>query len=273
MKSVSLLFCLVLASCASKAPNMLESKFKRVVFEQDSYEKPQFFYAELSNIRASRSIASVAENSLSNKEAYFLGMYKQKIKMEKVLGLSQSNKNYCPAFHNHLLNYKKKLKAASESFSLSKDWKSLADSAQVLSNPMLALPVDSETDLLTYIREESYVDTETVRETFENYYKITKKEVKDLCETGASEGYFVFRNYSKYYSSDRSFNRSEDALKALLKVTPVTNYYLLDSIKVGGASGPDYFERQMFNKLNAQWFKGYVDRLKQPNKNISYIKD
>jgi len=273
MKFVPLFFCLFLASCATKSPNLLNVKYKRVKLEQESYEKPQFFYAELSETRRSRSIASVSEDSLNDKEAYFLGMYKQKLKMEKILGIAQSNKNYCPAFHNHLLTYGKQLHKDSQKFSLVKDWKALAASSQVLSNPMLALPVNGEKDLYTYIKEESFVDAETVQETFRNYYKITKNEIRDLCETGSSEGYFVFRNYSQYYSTDNSFNQTEKALAALLKVTPVTNYYLLDSIKIGGTKGPDYFETQMFKKLNAQWFRGYVDRLKHSSKNISYIKE
>ncbi|MCO4752942.1 MAG: hypothetical protein KC478_00600 [Bacteriovoracaceae bacterium] len=274
MKFLSISFCFLMMSCATKAPYELGAKFSKVEIDQKSYVKPEFYYSKFKAPMASRSIASMEENELTNKEAYFLGMWRQKIKMEKVLGLTQKSKNYCPAFHNHLLKYEKELGATSQRYSLGKDWMKLASKEHVVANPVLALPVDSKRDLFTFIHEESFVDTDTVKEAFENYYKITKNELKELCETGASEGYFVFANYAKYYSTDNSFNRSEQALQALLKVTPVTNFYLLDSIKVGGVSGPDYFESQMLKKLKAGWFGHYVDDLNQVSKNkVSYIKE
>lgn len=267
MKSAFQLFlpfilCALAVSCSS-ANLASNSKYKRVEIAQKDYVRPAFFYTDFKrDVAASRGPASVDPVEKDSKEVYFLGLWQQKIQMEKLLSISPKA-GACPAFHHTLLQSESKLKASARSHTLKKDWKGVVSKEQLVSNPVLALPVDEDRDVYSLYkseyRSEEDLDQEVVQEAFSKFYGQTRDEVRELCETGASDGYFVYANMVEYYSKNETFMLSQKGLQALLKLAPIANYYVLQSLRADRYSaGPAFFEGQVLRDLNALWFQHYL---------------
>ena len=265
------ILCAFGASCAgTSVKEMADSRYKRMERGEGNADKPAFFYVSYKPTtgRAPASAVEAKETKSSPKEAYFLGLWEQKNKMEAMLG--KPSQTICPAFHQTLLDRKKELSQNGD-YSLEQDWSSLVKGEKVLSNPVLALPTESGLDLYTAIKSEEHFEKEWVVEAFEGFYQRTASEVEELCQTGSSEGYFVFANMVRYYSTDRGFMRSEKALKALLKLSPVANAYVLQSLRKdrrpASVKGLGPLESQVLNHLKVSWFQQYLDTLYEVEEN------
>lgn len=267
------ILCALGASCAgTNVKEVADSRYKRMDRGEGDTDKPAFFYVSYKPT-AGRAPASVAqevaqETKSSPKEAYFLGLWEQKNKMEAML--AKPSQTICPAFHQTLLDRKNELSQHAD-YSLEQDWSSLVKGEKVLSNPVLALQTESGLDLYTAIKSEERFEKEWVVEAFEGFYQRTASEVEELCQTGSSEGYFVFANMVRYYSTDRGFMRSEKALKALLKLSPVANAYVLQSLRKdrrpASVKGLEPLESQVLNHLKVSWFQQYLDTLYEVEEN------
>lgn len=274
--SLGLLSCSTARTGAGKSfggQKLQANKLKRLSGDEDS--SPSFFYTDYKPSRASRSIASVESSDIGEKEAYFLGLWEQKKEMEKLLsseveGFAQKisqQKDICPAFHHTLLSAKKQLKFNPQHSPQknwlgehwnSQSWERIFNERSFVANPVLALETENGADIYSLYNENGNVEREDVHEAFHMFYQQTQEEIKQLCDTGSSDDFYVFTNMVKFYSG-QDFFASGQALEALLKLTPVSNYYVLQSLRSPkNYKAHGFYEKHLLKKLNALWFNHYL---------------
>lgn len=267
-KTLILLSVFILSACASFHQTLVDiSGIERVEIEQDNYTRPQFYVEEFKFSKNSREIASasVPEEHLSNRQLYFLSFYKQYLTLGKLLNEKQMITS-CPSFHNVMVNYQDELKAQVEDYTTEIDLSLVKKNERFVSYfPVLALPYTAKSDLYSYLVNEKWEDTdEHLLTALKNYYEIEKNELSTLCDTGVSPGYYVYENLVSYFKGDDSFHRTQDGLKALLKVPVIANMLILDNLK--SQSYPKFkaqsrFEAWLMSRSNLAWFGEYRNSL------------
>jgi hypothetical protein len=247
----------LLASCGSYQLKSIDG-VERVSINQDRYVKPQFYVKKFKPTKTSRSIASAQVGlDISNKKAYFLSLYKQHAQFAQLANIDQQI-NSCPQFHNDLLTYKdelsnRKVSKANLDFS-----EVLIDKSKITSYPVLSLPYRN-TDLYSYISDNNKWDqSETIAlSAIKSYAQSMRKEIETMCEFGNSNDYYIFENMISYYRNNLDFIYSFQALPSVLKVSPIANIFLLESLQ-SKSEKVSIFEDRLMAKMNIPWFKNYL---------------
>lgn len=256
------------------------ANIERVDIDQESYEKPQFYLDDFKFSQNSRSIASAhpidrveTMNKLSNRELYFLTYYKQYKTIGKILNI-ENEMNSCPSFHNVMLSNKKEIGRINNIYSTDLDLQSIKGRLEsVTKYPILAMPYSGSTDLFSVLVKNDFNQTAThVREALEHYYISQKKEIETLCDQGVSPGYYIFENLVSYFRNDKSFHKTKDGLKALLKVPVISNMIILDNLVT---KDEDYFssssselEFKLMKRSRVSWFQEYRENLRLKRKEV-----
>lgn len=263
----NLFLILLLASCSSaKFENLAQnSRYNRMGIKQTSYTKPDFFIpSNIQNLSvtkiSSRSIASVVENapnytSLSNKEVYFLALYEQYNAFRNYT-LKNDSVQSCPAFHQTLIKQEraKKLSSKSSDLKINRD--------KAIYNPVLALPYEG-VDLFSYFNSKGWNQSQDhVQNALSDFSENQFKEIKQLCETGSSDQYFVFENLISYHQTNTDFGKNRESLAALLKVPVFANLLILDNIDRNAYDkGYTAFTNEAMGRVNSLWLKDYLKQL------------
>ncbi len=267
---VLVLLSILIASCASENHLIKVSGVERINIEQEEYRKPQFYLNDINEIKRSRSIASVVEDTadtdLSNRQLYFLTLTQQQMYMAKILGKDVA-KNSCPAFHNTILNYEEYMQYEINHVNLSVDFSLVKqDGKNIVLYPVLALPYSQKEDLYTKLVEVNWKEGQKYLEvSLNNLFNATEDEISELCDTGVSEGYYLYENIVTYFKRDNSFYRTKDGLTALLKVPTLANMLVLDNL-----FKPDYhfvkrniFDYWLLKRSNSLWIKDYLQNISE----------
>ena len=250
------------------------SQIERVQVDQENYDKPQFYIDDFKIKEGSRSIASAApidgevtSARLSNRQVYFLTMYKQFKTMERIIGKTDE-KNSCPSFHNVVLEHASDLNKHSDIYGLDKDFSHLRDDkVSVTKFPIMAIPYSSKQDLFSALVDSEFDSSSLkLKKAFTRLYHTQKKEISELCDKGVSPGYYIYENLVSYFKNDPSFHKSRRGLKALLKVPVISNMIILDNLiqkdESYFQSGVNKFENSFLNRSQISWFNQYREKLK-----------
>ncbi len=254
--------------CSSTREMIDVTGVERVQIDQQNYTRPAFYIGEFKAKKAARSIASVVDTSvdesLSNRQLYFLSLYGQYQKLASLVG-SDDEINACPSFHNLLIEHPmtkpntKKLNYSKLDFSVARN-----ESKDISLYPVLALPYSGKVDLYTKLVSENWQNPEVyVEQTLQNLLAKNKQEVAELCDKGVSPGYYVFENIVTYFKTDKKFYGTNDGLAALLKVHTLGNMIVLDNLSHTPYSfnkGINY-DSWLLSRSNANWFSQFRDHL------------
>jgi hypothetical protein len=265
---------LALTSCSSSKSLLEIVGIERMEIDQESYEKPEFFIGEY-NVKKGRSIASVkitnkpglvVDESLSNRQLYFLSSFSQYKTMRNILKKEDAVAS-CPSFHNLLLKYEEVESDSHKNYSLDLDFEQVKENQRNLTYfPILAVPYSESKDLYSVLVDNKWKDSAYHVETALNhYFKTSESEIVELCDKGVSPGYYVYENLVTYFKKDQKFHRTRDGLKALLKVPVLANMVILDNL-----NRKDYhfkeikvFDKWLLTRTNADWFEHFLKNLKE----------
>lgn len=257
MRLIILLSALMVFGCSQTVEQYEFGGHKRVSYLDKNEKRPKFYFKPQNNVK--RAPANIENNesefevTTSLRSVYFKALWNQKKDFEKILGMKGDN--FCPQFHHQVLGMKKQ---HSKFYNLKEMTKKVNTHRNPVSYPVLALPYDSS-DLYSYQQNNKKISEDDLREAFEDFYKLTKHEVKSLCETGVSDGYFMTKNLADYYISDNQFKKSENYIEAMLKTPFVANMYVLKSFKKSKIDLNDTPE--VLQHLNAHWLVSYFDKM------------
>ena len=270
MKIIGFVLMTFLIACSNFVETKKYSQFDRVSYLDDDEIRPEFYFSKLD--KQNRAPANIGSTSIeeenepaSLRAAYFVSLWNQKKQMEAIMGSESSN--HCPAFHQEVLRMNGYTTQTQSFYSFNEMFKKIKNNKNPLVYPVLALPYKGS-DLYSY-SESNRLEVEDIKSAFSDYYQLTVKEVDNLCETGVSQGYFMTKNLSDYYVNQESFASSEKHLVAILKTPYVANLYMINSFSTKGIQQ----NVGLLSNLNARWFIGYLDTLKDARNNKVVIND
>tara|TARA_Y100000768_G_scaffold342350_1_gene287369 strand:- start:2891 stop:3742 length:852 start_codon:yes stop_codon:yes gene_type:complete len=216
-----------------------------------------------------RAPASIKQSTpeLSNRQIYFLSFYRQFLKLEQSLGMQAKTAN-CPSFHQVILEYKEKLEAPFDSSVTEQDYRSVRTDMNNLGfYPVLALKSDNSEPLWRDVKARDWKDDNSgmLKQALHAHHADMQNELKQLCESGVSAGYYVYENLVTYFKEYKEFHYSKAGLKALLKVPTLANMVMLDNLSSNSyyLNQENHFDTWLLQRANTQWFSQYRDHLNQ----------
>lgn len=227
--------------------------------------------------------------SSTNKKLYFLALYSEYETLKNYShNFSVPEISICPNFHTGLLRYNDKMIYKTKShLPLNKkftyDEKKYHDETYVATRPELLLPLSKEETTPKVIDViKSYKGSinemtvnELVHKAIDIHLSKTYSEIKELCEHGASDNYYIYENLITHIKNN-NFEADDKNMNILLKTTIFANIALMTSLeknygtKIQGRSIASVEEEkkmtytsEVIARLNVAWAKQYFDYLQQ----------
>lgn len=228
------------------------------------------------------------EINLSNKKLYFLSLYGQYETLNKYTESYKGPKvNICPSFHTSLLEHNEKKgtiveinESKKRSRSYNYDMNKLDDPHYVASNPELLLPVvkdEVNPKVIDKFRTEGkslspFKMNEIVQSALDIHLAKTYSEIRQLCEFGVSDNYYIYENLITHIKSN-SFLPAEKNLNTLLKTTLFSNLAIVTSIQKNQkeisrsiasveSNNPKKkspYSSEVMTRLNVEWAQEYYE--------------
>lgn len=228
------------------------------------------------------------EVNYTNKKLYFLTLLGQYEGMKKYSAQFDAPAiNICPHFHTSLLQHKDAkattFSATVKTFNNKKftyDKARLKDEQYVARHPELLLPLSqNETTprVVDIMRSEAELTeikmNDFVHRALDIHLSKTYTEIRELCEYGVSDNYYIYENLITHIKSS-DFKAVDSNLNTLLKTTVFSNIALVTSleknvpaparsiasIKETGTSST--YANEMMARLNVEWAKEYFEDIK-----------
>lgn len=282
---------LMAISCSSgfKKPESIEDKmarFKAKNIGQNSTPGYQVANLDFSSKKRGRGPASVqstvktGESNISNKRLYFLSLHNQYQQLKQYVGIDTApTLSICPRFHTSLLKYKE---AYGDTPYQSKVYEpkmtvtQMSDQNYSAKYPELYLPVtkDSTTptvmDIVSKTPEKGIEPV--VKQALQIHLSKTYNELKELCDYGSSDNYYVYENLLTHIQrKDEGWPASSENMTILLKTTLVGNMALIRSLEgqskrqasrgIASVNTQVYYDDEVLVRMNADWSKDYFDSM------------
>lgn len=226
--------------------------------------------------------SSDKDNLYSNKKLYFLTLVDEYENLKKFSKSFDAPKiSICPNFHTGLLNHYEKFSYEPKRKNLTYanyDVTKLNSPEYVTAHPelYLSLSKDSTTPkVLDIITKNNNISSTQINEYVANAIDIhlskTYFELKELCEYGSSDNYYIYENLITH-TKNTNFGASEENMKILLKTTLFSNLAIINSLnKNENATGRSIasanengsvYTKELISKLNVNWTLDYFKNLK-----------
>jgi len=269
---------------------------KNIVPEIKTYD---FKFAQTATKKAGRSIASVEpamtsekkeelENNPTNKKLYFLTLYTQYENLKKYsTEFAGPTVSICPNFHTSLLRHNEKLSVNEmrdttnfHGKKFSYDSAKFVDESYVASNPELLLPLSKEETtprVIDIIRGSKtpvgdFAINEMVHKALDIHLAKTYSEIRELCEYGVSDNYYIYENLITHIKNNK-FDADSSNMNTLLKTTVFSNLALVTSLEkqvkvknqgraiasVDGDKKRGPYVGEIMTRLNVSWAGQYFD--------------
>ncbi len=234
--------------------------------------------------------------SYSNKRLYFLTLLSEYKALSSFSLQKAPPINMCPNFHNSLLDYNEQHRMETTPVNTKfLRWETyskmfMTTGPQELEKlvalyPELALPMKKESDrprVADIIKKEESkkLFTSVIGEAIDLHLLKLHQELKELCEIGSSDNYFIFENLYTYIKQHQNFTSSPANLKILFKTTIFSNLAIIDSIEHATINSKNEAERsvastastknkifddkyllELVNRLDVPWSYAYLDNL------------
>lgn len=226
------------------------------------------------------------ESNPTNKKLYFLSLYTQYESLKnystEFVGPSVS---ICPNFHTSLLRHREKMPekttASAGGKKFSYEMTKFSDEAYVAGNPELLLPLSKEETtprVIDVIRgsKETVTDfavNEMVHKALDIHLSKTYNEIRELCEYGVSDNYYIYENLITHIKNNK-FDADSANMNTLLKTTVFSNQALMASLEkqtsakkmagraiasVGAETKNGPYVGEIMARLNVGWAGQYFD--------------
>lgn len=248
MKKLSISLSLILlASCAGhyRRPESIESKMARYESKKESINKIPEYKEQRITTGARNPASSEAEGealSLSNLSIYFMALHDQYQAMSSLYPEYKESLKVCPTFHQELTNKN------------SSNYQYERVSYQDLLN---------DNFIKTFISDDTK-NVDNFKNSMKQYMTSTHKELVQLCETGASDNYYIFENLITINQSPRKLKKDVEGLNTLYKVSVFYNEALLKKIStkskmktktrsIASSTEVRSYENEALVRMKANW--------------------
>lgn len=228
--------------------------------------------------------ATVFEKTITNKKLYFQSLYEQYAELSSFIPEKQNPKiDSCPQFHGNFLEYKKtSVKDQSQNFVFSYDREKFTDSEYLAKHPELLLSVVEDDSLPRAVdllmKKPDMVKSEQsdiVKNALALHMKRTYSELRELCEYGVSQNYYIFENLMTH-AKGAGIASNTEGVKVLLKTTLFSNLAIKTSLTQFKEASPsqgrmpasaihteDNKEKEVMKRLNVTWMKDYFQKMRE----------
>ncbi len=225
----------------------------------------------------------------TNKKLYFLNLIDQYESLKSFSkDYSGTSISICPSFHTTLVRHNEENQNHSNTLAIKKfsyDSTKIMDEKYLAKRPELYLPLSSQevTPKVIDIAKNTPNGTteaslnELVQKALDIHLSKTYSEIRELCEYGVSDNYFVYENLITYVKNNK-FRANSSNMQILLKTTLFSNFALLTSLDthvVKSTSGRKIasvktelnlpYSKELIERLNVAWTNQYFDSLKMSN--------
>lgn len=280
-----------LLGCAGnyKRPESFESKMARYKSASAQINKIPDMQVladvQYKSMRRSRGPASASADPKdlytehTNKKLYFLTLVSQYNKLSTYSKTETiPSVNICPSFHSILVDHKDKFEAegfskptkVSLNFDKAYSPEVFTDKTKTPHYPELMLPVSKEDvhpTVAEYVsRNTDAKANEVVEQAIDVHLSKTYDELKELCETGVSNNYYVYENLIAHIKK-QGFRPSATNMKVLLKTSIFSNVALIKSFDkaakktrgrgIASAANKELYTEAMKDRLGVDWSDSY----------------
>ncbi len=249
-KIISTVTLLSLVGCSSiyQRPESIKEKMSRYRSKEVRTNiVPDYFANEFSF--KGRIPASAADNlDYNNKTLYFLTLYKQYDQFTEVYPEYKKRVQYCPRFHQQVLEY---------------------DSADKKHSFTKKDTIDQSEDFVANL-ERGHKDFSSA---IKDHMNRNHDEIVQLCEQGFSHNYYIYENLVTLSKEPGVILRNKESYNTLLKSPIFFNEKLLSAVatknrlrkKSRGIASSSSLEHESFiyeasNRVGASWFKYYLNK-------------
>ncbi|MGZ3788199.1 MAG: hypothetical protein ACXVLQ_06725 [Bacteriovorax sp.] len=226
------------------------------------------------------------EGNPTNKKLYFLTLYTQYESIKKYSTDFQGpSVSICPNFHTSLLRHNELHATANQKRvdkKFSYDSKRYFDESYVSALPELMLPLSKDETtprVIDVIRSSKdslsdFAINELVHKALDMHLEKTYSEIRELCEYGVSDNYYIYENLITHIKSNK-FEADTKNMNTLLKTTLFSNMALMTSLEKhdqshGGRSIASVEEdkkipyaTELMARLNVKWANQYFDYIRK----------
>lgn len=281
---------LLAISCSSgfKRPESIEDKmarFKAKNLGQNFTPGYQVADVGFESKKRGRGPASVSkkntgESNISNKRLYFLSLHNQYQQLKQYVNTdSAPTLSICPRFHTSLLKYKETYGDTpyqSKVYTSKFTKEQLADKSYSAKYPELYLPVTKDAVTPTVMDMLAKTPETKVESVVVNALQVhlskTYNELKELCDYGSSDNYYVYENLLTHIQrKDEGWPANNDNMNILLKTTLVGNMALIRSLEgqskqkasrgIASVNNQVFYDDEVLDRMNADWSKDYFDSM------------
>lgn len=264
-------FLILITSCAQVELVNINSKHVKRIDKSSEDRRPNYYVLDFDPSKAQRKIASVENENdkFSNKQVYFFTLLQQYKTLNSIINISDKELS-CPKFHNDLLSYGPMISVQKSSYSLDHNYSQVLSNEKLLATyPIMALPYQKQADVYSYYKTHQKNLSSVIVQAISDYNNKNFVELKELCEKGSSDGYYIYENFVNIYGPN--INHNEVKLEAILNIPVFSNMLLLDSFKVSQFEGINIFNDKVLNRSNLGWFKNYLYELRKIRNNESKL--
>ncbi|MDO9182906.1 MAG: hypothetical protein Q7U04_10890, partial [Bacteriovorax sp.] len=230
-----------------------------------------------------------SETTLTNKKLYFLTLFSEYESLKNFSpDFSGPSVSICPNFHTGLLQHKERYfstKTVGANKKFTYDSHQFNDQMYLAAHPELLLPL-SKDDLNPKVVDviKSSTDpisdssiNELVHKALDIHLAKTYSEIRELCEFGSSDNYFIYENLITHIKNNK-FDADNKNMNTLLKTTLFSNIALMNSIEKHesasasrsiASEGSDFkkasYTSEVMARLNVSWANQYFDYIKKSN--------
>lgn len=281
---------LILTSCSNlESYDQKMARYKSR--DQVENKVPEFPAIEFSS--KNRSIASedtqmapqeMTMKDVTNKKLYFQSLYHQYLSLSEFIPEKDYPKlETCPQFHSNFLETKNSSAHTSAPTSILYSYKTemLQDSNYTAKHPELYLPVSSDEHgpkVIDLFKSKPNLknseQSDIVKMALTNHLGKTYQEIRELCEHGVSQNYYIFENLMTY-SKTKGIHSNLEGVKILLKTTLFSNHALRTSLSSFKDNSTGRFpaskemkkmspdgQEEIMKRLNVVWMKDYYQNMK-----------
>ena len=245
-KTLTVISLLSLVSCASiyRRPESIQDKMSRYRSKEIRTNIVPDYFAKDFSFRG--RIPASAEDSLkyTNKNLYFLSLYKQYEQFSELYPSFKKNVKYCPRFHQEVINFKEK----NQSTNLVKR----------------KGPKDTQNFLSAIKKGHTNIDQGVKSHMNRNF-----DEIVQLCEQGYSHNYYIYENLITLSKEPGVILRNKESYNILLKNPIFFNQKLLTTLatekrmKSRGLASvveKEDFIKEASHRVGAKWFSYYLNK-------------
>lgn len=288
-KLISIATLLLLSSCGGYEYKRSETVEEKIARYQASNLVPnhvpeiavlndQKLYQATGRGPASLGMAIHPDKNLapfSNKRIYFLSMLSQYKTLKRFsTGSSSPDLSVCPSFHTEILDqdgYKET--KHSQALPINFNTQQVVNNQTLAAHyPELFLPMTIDAPrprVVDLIRKEQ--DPANVKKVLQKALEIhltkTYNELKELCEYGSSDNYYIYENLITHIN-DNKFQPGHESFQTLMKTTVWSNMAIIQSLtrnKRGrsiASTGPkNNYAKEVIYRMKAGWTQNYFSRV------------